>query len=200
MGDTPAFKTPGERLGAARRDRGLTLEQLAGITKIPQRLLEAVERDEYHKISGSIYVRSFLRAYAESVGLDPHDIVSDYEQHAGRREPAETEQVWEEDRAAVQAVGIPYGRILLRYVLPVVIVIVVVVVALWLRGRPVEPARDGERGAASLLADEGAIADSATAVAAPDSAALVASPSDSTAASAADSAVNATARGPGDGS
>ena len=88
MGLPGDVKTPGEMLQEARESRVMTIEQLSGITKIPERLLNALERDEHHKLSGPIYVKSFLRTYAGAVGLDPHEIVAVYEAQAGLIAPA----------------------------------------------------------------------------------------------------------------
>ncbi len=88
MGLPGDVKTPGEMLQEARESRVMTIEQLSGITKIPERLLNALERDEHHKLSEPLYVKSFLRTYAGPVGLDPHEIVAVYETQAGLIAPA----------------------------------------------------------------------------------------------------------------
>jgi cytoskeleton protein RodZ len=151
MAEPRDMRTPGELLAEARAARGLSLETVATATKIAPRLLQAIERDEYHKISGSLYVRSFLRAYADAVGLDSHDIVSLYELHSGRDRTAEgAEQVWEEERASVRAVGVPYGHVLLRYVLPAALAVLVVAVGIWLARRPGDAPSSG-RSVDSLL-------------------------------------------------
>ncbi len=78
-GETHAERlTPGEMLGTARRKAGLNLDQMAEETKIPQPMLQAIELDEYHKISGELYVKSFLRAYAKEVGLDADEVLERY--------------------------------------------------------------------------------------------------------------------------
>jgi cytoskeletal protein RodZ len=151
MSQPPEAKTPGELLRAARLKRGLDLEALATETKIASALLNALEQDEYHKVSGPIYVRSFLRTYAEALNLDAHQLVALYEQQAGSGDAVANEEFWEEERVAVRVVGIPYGSILLRYVLPVVLVVVVVVVGLWLRGRSTGPEPNASSNPPSLL-------------------------------------------------
>ncbi|MFO7655192.1 MAG: helix-turn-helix domain-containing protein [Candidatus Krumholzibacteriia bacterium] len=156
MADLPEMRTPGERLAQARRDRGASLEQMAEETKIAPRLLQALEHDEYHRVSGPLYARSFLRTYAVALGLDPQEVVGLYERHAGRGEIGDAEeQVWQEETTAVRPVGISYGRLLARYVLPAVLVIVVVAVAFWLWERQgAAPPAGGEQ---SLLPDTTAV-------------------------------------------
>jgi cytoskeleton protein RodZ len=60
----------GELLRRAREHRGLTLERIAKETKIPQRHLEAIERDNLAVIPAGFYQRAEIRAYARAVGLD----------------------------------------------------------------------------------------------------------------------------------
>jgi cytoskeletal protein RodZ len=60
----------GEMLRRARELRGLTLERVARETKIPQRHLEALERDNFSVIPSGFYQRAELRTYAQAVGLD----------------------------------------------------------------------------------------------------------------------------------
>jgi cytoskeletal protein RodZ len=57
-------------LRRARELRGLTLERIALDTKIPQRHLEAFERDNLTAVPSGFYQRAELRTYAQAVGLD----------------------------------------------------------------------------------------------------------------------------------
>jgi cytoskeletal protein RodZ len=61
----------GTQLRKAREGKGLTLARIATVTKISVRALEAVERNDYSRLPGGIFTRSFVRAYATEVGLDP---------------------------------------------------------------------------------------------------------------------------------
>jgi cytoskeletal protein RodZ len=65
----------GAELRAAREAKGLSRQHVAEITKISSRTLEAVERGDYSRLPGGIFMRSFVRAYAVEVGLDPEAIV-----------------------------------------------------------------------------------------------------------------------------
>ncbi len=60
----------GDMLRRARELRGLTLERIASETKIPQRHLEAFERDNLAAVPSGFYQRAELRTYAQAVGLD----------------------------------------------------------------------------------------------------------------------------------
>src|SRR5919106_1569413 len=66
----------GERLREARRARGLDLEEVAERTKIRSRYLRALEDEDWDLLPGATYVRGFLHAYAELLGLDAEAIRS----------------------------------------------------------------------------------------------------------------------------
>ncbi|WP_127583850.1 helix-turn-helix domain-containing protein [Paenibacillus koleovorans] len=68
----------GQLLKKARLENGLSLDQLEEMTKIRKRYLEAIETGEYKILPGSFYVRAFIKSYAESVGLDPTEVLALY--------------------------------------------------------------------------------------------------------------------------
>jgi transcriptional regulator with XRE-family HTH domain len=61
----------GHRLRMERERRTITLASISDNTKISQSLLEALERDDVSRWPSGIFRRSFIRAYAQAVGLDP---------------------------------------------------------------------------------------------------------------------------------
>jgi cytoskeleton protein RodZ len=65
----------GARLREAREARGVSLQQIASVTKISVGVLEALERNDFSKLPGGIFSRAFVRAYAREVGLDPEETV-----------------------------------------------------------------------------------------------------------------------------
>jgi cytoskeleton protein RodZ len=69
----------GEFLRQARERRRLTLEQIAGETKIAPRLLTSLEQGDVQPMPKGMYRRAMLRAYAESVGLDTEAALSQFE-------------------------------------------------------------------------------------------------------------------------
>jgi cytoskeleton protein RodZ len=65
----------GAELRDARERAGLTLRAVSDRTKISVPTLEALERDDISRLPGGIFLRSFVRAYASEVGLDPEQAV-----------------------------------------------------------------------------------------------------------------------------
>lgn len=86
----PSF---GERLRRERELRGIKLPEIAEATKISVRFLEALETDRFDLLPGGIFRRSFVKAYADHVGLDADRTVSEFlEAHAdgGSQAPSGT--------------------------------------------------------------------------------------------------------------
>src|SRR5215831_11112115 len=68
----------GSRLKDARERRGMSLRQIANDTKISMTALEALERNDFSRLPGGIFSRSFVRSYAAEVGLDVEETVEDF--------------------------------------------------------------------------------------------------------------------------
>jgi cytoskeletal protein RodZ len=77
-------------LATIRRNRGITLEQIAEATKISVRSLDAIERGEFAKLPGGIYNTSYIRQYARAIDYDESAILAVYNR---QMRPAETVRV-----------------------------------------------------------------------------------------------------------
>lgn len=71
-------ETIGEKLRLAREARGIALRDISEQTRISIRYLEAIEGDDYKRLPGGIFNRSFIRAYAKFIGYDEHNALEDY--------------------------------------------------------------------------------------------------------------------------
>ena len=68
----------GRRLRSERERRLITLESIAASTKINIGLLRDLERDDVSRWPSGIFRRSFVRSYAEAIGLDGDEIVEEF--------------------------------------------------------------------------------------------------------------------------
>lgn len=66
--------TVGQRLRAAREEKGLSLEDIAAQTRIPRRHLESIETGEWDLLPAPTYTTGFAKSYASAVGLDRTEI------------------------------------------------------------------------------------------------------------------------------
>ena len=60
----------GHLLERARRNRGVSLEEAEQATRIRRDYLEKLESDDHSTMPEPIYVRGFVKAYANYLGLD----------------------------------------------------------------------------------------------------------------------------------
>jgi cytoskeleton protein RodZ len=68
----------GETLREARMRQGLDIADVEARTKIRAKYLRALENEEFGMLPGPTFVKTFLRTYAEMLGLDPHVLVEEY--------------------------------------------------------------------------------------------------------------------------
>jgi transcriptional regulator with XRE-family HTH domain len=68
----------GETLREARMRQRLDIADVEQRTKIRAKYLRALENEEFGMLPGPTFVKTFLRTYAEQLGLDPHVLVEEY--------------------------------------------------------------------------------------------------------------------------
>ena len=71
-------ETFGPVLRAARERKGVTLTQLASETKLSAELWEALEDNNLSRWPKRVFARSYVRDYAERVGLDADEVVNEF--------------------------------------------------------------------------------------------------------------------------
>src|ERR1035438_264579 len=71
-------------LSTIRRNRGVSLEQIAESTKISIRSLEAIEQGDFRKLPGGIYNTSYIRQYARAIEYDESALLAFYTREMAR--------------------------------------------------------------------------------------------------------------------
>ena len=71
----------GEQLRLAREGRGIPLREVSNETRISIHYLEAIETNDYKRLPGGIFNRSFVKAYARCVGYDEKAAVEAYSRY-----------------------------------------------------------------------------------------------------------------------
>ena len=79
-------------LATIRKNRGITLEQIASATKIGVRTLEAIERGEFRKLPGGIYDTSYIRQYARAIDYDEDAILAEYRRQRCQKNPVQPQR------------------------------------------------------------------------------------------------------------
>jgi cytoskeletal protein RodZ len=68
----------GSRLRHAREKRGLTIRDIANITKISTAALDAIEHNDFARLPGGLFGRAYVRAFAVEVGLNADELSREY--------------------------------------------------------------------------------------------------------------------------
>jgi cytoskeletal protein RodZ len=79
----------GETLREARMRQRLDIADVEERTKIRAKYLRALENEEWGLLPGPTFVKTFLRTYAEVVGVDPYLLVEEYRLTEERNEAPE---------------------------------------------------------------------------------------------------------------
>ncbi|MDP4300135.1 helix-turn-helix domain-containing protein [Leptothrix discophora] len=74
--DVPPSGSAGAMLRTARERRGLELDQLALLLKVPVRKLEALEADRHEELPGMAFVRGLATSIARQLEIDPQPVLA----------------------------------------------------------------------------------------------------------------------------
>jgi cytoskeleton protein RodZ len=74
----------GAFLRELRVKRGLSLEELARVTRVARQYLEALENDAFTSLPAPVFTRGFIRAYCQAVGVPPDEALARFDGHDGR--------------------------------------------------------------------------------------------------------------------
>jgi len=73
------MKKLGEFLRAEREARGISLEQISADTRISLKMLQAIEEGNVKHLPAPVFVKGFLKSYAQRIGLDPEEVIIGYQ-------------------------------------------------------------------------------------------------------------------------
>jgi hypothetical protein len=78
---TSEIKPSGLDLKALREARGLSLRDIYKQTRVSVVNLEAIETENFHLLSAPAYAKTFIKAYAEAIGIDSKILLGAYENY-----------------------------------------------------------------------------------------------------------------------
>jgi cytoskeletal protein RodZ len=78
----------GAALAAARRERGLSVEEVSAATRIRPAIIRAIEADDFEVCGGAVYARGHLRSVAQVVGADSRPLVEEFDRRFHQPVPA----------------------------------------------------------------------------------------------------------------
>ena len=78
MTNTKLKLSCGRYLKTARLEKGIDLETISNETKIGLDKLDSIENDDHTRLPSEVYVKGFIRAYAQAIGVDAEDAIERY--------------------------------------------------------------------------------------------------------------------------
>ena len=80
VGDGPY---EGKMLKQIREKMGIDLKTISLETRISLKILELIEEEAFDQLPAQVYLKGFLKGYAQCLGLDPKRVIEDYLHSAG---------------------------------------------------------------------------------------------------------------------
>jgi hypothetical protein len=117
------------------------MSEVESATKIRAKYLRALENEEWGLLPGPTFVKTFLRTYAEYLGLDARTLVEEYKQRYERPSSGELTPF---APVAARGIGRHRRRRPLGPWLALPVVVLAVLAALWLLGRDDAPTGNAE--------------------------------------------------------
>jgi cytoskeletal protein RodZ len=96
-------------LNTIRRNRGISLEQIADSTKISIRALEAIEQGDFRKLPGGIYNTNYIKQYARAIDYDESTLLAYYHREMARALPPRTGAKGEPMYSGLRSVSTLFG-------------------------------------------------------------------------------------------
>lgn len=95
----PLAPLPGRILAQARKEKGLSVADVARSLRLSVRQIEAIDADDFDKLPGKTFLRGFIRNYAKLLQIDPEPLLQ------GRLAAAP------QQRFQAQTISVPPGRV-----------------------------------------------------------------------------------------
>lgn len=127
----------GAYLRELRRQRGVSLEEIARATRVGHRYLDALESEDLAVLPAPVFTRGFIRAYCQALGVPPDEALALYAGGAGgvqQDDAGETPGDAAPAPQAVEAVRRGRGAVLVSFVLLVVLGLALFAMTLVLHG------------------------------------------------------------------
>lgn len=71
-------RTIGTTLKRAREQKRMSVAEVSRVTRIPVATLDAIEGDRFDDLPGEVFVRGFLKSYAQAVSVAPSEVLARY--------------------------------------------------------------------------------------------------------------------------
>ena len=144
----------GEQLRLAREARGIGLREICDQTRISLHYLEAIESNDYKRLPGGVFNRSFIKAYAKAIGYDESEAIEGYtrylREHGESADDVNTTPMHSKVYTDTPATRSPVLTVLLAIVILAVLTAAALAALYWFQRRAeIVPANDSPESAAT---------------------------------------------------
>ncbi len=128
--DTVQSKSmPGQMLKTAREAQNITIEAVSKHLHLTVPTIVSIEEDQYQNMPAPVYVRGYLRRYAQFVNLSPEEVLKAYQENVEVKS-----KVLEEIPNYAQKKTVTSSHIAIRFLTYGIAVILLILVGLWWKG------------------------------------------------------------------
>lgn len=89
----------GQTLAAARRDAGLSVDDISAKTRLRATVVRAIEADDFSLCGGDFYSRGHIRTLAGLVGADPVALLAEYDATVAKSDETAPSQIYETEQS-----------------------------------------------------------------------------------------------------
>jgi len=115
----PDSESLGSMLRHARELRGISLEEVATATHVRLTYLRAIEQNHLDQLPGLVFLKGYVRAYVNYVGLNPDEVMMTLENFIAPREKVDSH----------------FQKRSLKYIVLVGLIIIFIFVMGWIFGK-----------------------------------------------------------------
>ncbi len=90
----------GSYLKSERELRGISLEEISEVTKVRLSFLQAIEKNEFDSFPGEVFIKGYIRSYANAIGSDVDEVLNIYDDEIGR---GRKERLFVQSKKALEA-------------------------------------------------------------------------------------------------
>lgn len=121
------FDSPGQLLKRVRIENNISIENVANQLHLRIKVIESIEQDDYANLPEQVFIRGYLRAYANYLALDADRVICSYnEKFTSNGMPEKPENLlWQNSKVTAN------GGIWLKWITVIAIVGSIIAIALW---------------------------------------------------------------------
>lgn len=121
------FDSPGQLLKRVRIEKNVSIENVANQLHLRIKVIESIEQDDYANLPEQVFIRGYLRAYANYLALDADQVICCYnEKFNNNGMPDKPENLlWQNSKVTAN------GSAWLKWITVIAIVASIIAIALW---------------------------------------------------------------------